>query len=184
MNNKKGYLLLEIIVSLSIIMTILLFLYSTLLFCTNNKSSIEDKVEVQQQGIETSKHIKSTIEKSKGIISFKFDGFENVEEDGISYKSVSSIKCRYKSDLVSNNTGIKNKEISFKRGLNKVFINTLNNSNQSEPGGYEIGDYVENIYVSDTKDNEFIDIKLKLRKNKEVYETKYRIYIRNFEGGV
>ncbi|MGL5693351.1 MAG: hypothetical protein ACRCXA_04680 [Peptostreptococcaceae bacterium] len=180
MNNKKGYLLLETIIALTIIVTILLVLYSILYLCLNVKTTLEDKIEIQQQAIEISKHIKSTIEKSKGIIDIKFDGFENDNEDGVNYKSVSSIKCRYKNE--SNSSSVKNKEISFKRNTNKIFINTLNYSNQSEPGGYEIGDYIENIYVNEAIEKEFLDVKLKLKKNKEIYKTKFKIYIRNIEG--
>ena len=47
----------------------------------------------------------------------------------------------------------------------------------------EIGDYVERMYVSN-KDDKFIDVKLRLCKNNEVYETKFKVYIRNFERGI
>lgn len=181
MNNKNGYLLLEVIIALSIISTILLVLCSVLFFCLKSQSKIEDKIEIQQQSVEISKHIKSNIEKSRGIISVKFDGVEENNEEEIIYKSISSIKLKYKSDNITN---IKNKEISFKRNTNKIFINTLNNSNQSESGGYEIGDYVDNIYVGEVENKEFLNVKLKLKKNDQIYENKFKIYIRNYEGGI
>lgn len=182
MSNKGGYLLLENIISLSIVLTISLVLYSLLILCINSKNSIEDKIEVQQQGLEISKSIKSLIEKSKGIIDIEFDNIDNINEDGIYFKSAISVKCRYSNENDINYYNNKNKEISFKKGLNKLFINTLNSNNQSEVGGYEIGDYVEKIYVSNDESNKFINIKLKLKKNKEIYETKFKVYIRNFEG--
>ena len=69
MKNNKGYLLLESVMSLAIIGTLLVVIYTSLIFCIKSKASIEDKIEIQQQALEISKHSKSTIEKSKGIIS-------------------------------------------------------------------------------------------------------------------
>lgn len=183
MKNKKGYLLLENVVALSIIATIILVLTSLLIVCINAKEKIEDKVELQQQGVEISKHIKSIIEKSKGIIDIEFNDLGDIYEDNMYYNSVKSIKCKYKDNNEVISSAVKNKEISFKKSTNKIFINTLNLSNQSEPGGYEIGDYVECIYVGDI-DDKSINIKLKLNKNDEVYETKFKVHIRNYEGGL
>ncbi|SCH10461.1 Uncharacterised protein [uncultured Clostridium sp.] len=183
MKNKKGYLLIESIVALSIVATIILVLTSLLIVCIDAKTKIEDKVELQQQGLEISKHIKSTIEKSKGIIGIELDNLEEVYEDSMHYNSVKSIKCKYKDNNGIINTSVKNKEISLKKNTNKIFINTLNLASQSEPGGYEIGDYVECIYVGDI-DDKSINIKLKLNKNNEVYETKFKVHIRNYEGGL
>lgn len=182
MKNKGGYLLLESIISLSIVLTLSLVLYSLLILCINAKSSIEDKIEVQQQGLEISKSIKSLIEKSKGIIDIEFDNIDNINEEGIDFKSAISVKCKYSNEDNVNYSNNKNKEISLKKGLNKLFINTLNSNNQSEVGGYEIGDYVEKMYVSKDENDKFINMKLKLKKNKEIYETKFKVYIRNFEG--
>ena len=182
MKNKGGYLLLESIISLSIILTLSLVLYSLLILCINTKSSIEDKIEVQQQGLEMSKSRKSLIEKSKGIIDIEFDNTDNINEEGVNFKSAISVKCRYSNEDDVNYSNNKNKEISLKKGSNKLFINTLNLNNQSEVGGYEIGDYVEKMYVSKDENDKFISMKLKLQKNKEIYETKFKVYIRNFEG--
>ena len=92
------------------------------------------------------------------------------------------MKCRYSNEDDVNYSNNKNKEISLKKGSNKLFINTLNLNNQSEVGGYEIGDYVEKMYVAKDENDKFISMKLKLQKNKEIYETKFKVYIRNFEG--
>lgn len=183
MKNKNGYLLLESVVSLSIIVTLCLVLYSLLAFCINTNKSIEDKIEIQQQALEIGKHIKSTIEKSKGIISVKYDNSDTINEEGINLKSTTSIKCKYRSENEPTNSAVKNKEISYKINSKKIFINTLNSKDQSEVGGYEIGDYVDKIYVFEDN-NKFINIKLKLCKNNEIYETKFKVYIRNFEGGL
>ena len=167
MKNKGGYLLLESIISLSIILTLSLVLYSLLILCINTKSSIEDKIEVQQQGLEMSKSIKSLIEKSKGIIDIEFDNTDNINEEGLNFKSAISVKCRYSNENDVNYSNNKNKEISLKKGLNKLFINTLNLNTQSEAGGYEIGDYVEKMYISKDENDKFISMKLKLQKIKK-----------------
>lgn len=181
MKNRNGYLLLEGISSLSIIATIKLVLGSLLIVCMNIKVRIEDKVELQQQGLEITKHIKSTIEKSKGIISIQFNDIDEINEDNDCFVSVNSIKCRYKNEYENITSLNKNKEISFKKNLNKLFINTLNLNNQSEPGGYEIGNYVDCIYVEKNINDKFVKIKLKLSKNSEVYETNFKVYIRNLQ---
>jgi len=177
MKNNKGYLLLESIMSLSIIGTLLIVIYISLIFCIESKTSIEDKVEIQQQALEMTKHIKSTIEKSKGIISVTYNNL-NIEDN---FKGVTSIKCKYKGKDDLSNVSIKNKEISYKKSSKKLFINTLNSKNQSESGGYEIGDYVENIYVYRHDNEKFLTIKLRLRKNNQTYENQFKVFIRNFE---
>ena len=103
MKNNKGYLLLETIISLSIIGTLLVVLYTSLIFCINAKSSIEDKLEIQQQGLEISKHIKSTIEKSEGIIGVTYNNLNSND-----FRGVTSIKCKYKGKDDLSNSSIKN----------------------------------------------------------------------------
>ena len=63
-------------------------------------------------------------------------------------------------------------------GNHKLFINTLNNSGNSEAGGYEIGDYIDFISVM-IKDNK-VSVRLSLSKNKEKYETEFNCYIKDF----
>ncbi|WP_270941931.1 hypothetical protein [Romboutsia lituseburensis] len=170
---KDGYLLLENVISIAIISIILLILYYSLFFTYNLKNKLESKIELQQQSNEIMKYIENVIENSKGVISINSKDFTDNE-----VISVNSIKCRY-NDI---NLNKKDKEISFKKNLNKIFINSLNSSGNSEPGGYEIGDYVENIYAKSSKDKNFINIKLVLYKDGETLEKESNINIRNFEG--
>lgn len=170
---KDGYLLLENVISIAIISIILLILYYSLFFTCNLKNKLESKIELQQQSNEIMKYIENVIENSKGVISINSKDFTDNE-----VISVNSIKCRY-NDI---NLNKKDKEISFKKNLNKIFINSLNSSGNSEPGGYEIGDYVENIYAKSSKDKNFINIKLVLYKDGETLEKESNINIRNFEG--
>ena len=105
MKNNKGYLLLESIMSLVIIGTLLIAIYTSLIFCIKFKASIEDKVEIQQQALEISKHIKSTIEKSKGIISVTYnnensnDNFKNAFIEATSEKVFYAIQSAIDSIL-------------------------------------------------------------------------------------
>lgn len=173
MNNRKGYLLLETIVSLFIIITILLSLYSLTFFTNKYKHVIEDNVELYEQGEEMYFQINKTIENSDGIISIRDLNGNVIYGDTTSYVKVSSIKCRYKSEYRNE----KDKEISYKSNK-KLFINTLNNSGNSEAGGYEIGDYVE--FISVMINNNKVTIKLDLSKNNEKYETIFKSYIKSF----
>lgn len=170
---NKGFLLLESIISLAFIMTLVLILNNLVFQSMNIKKNVEDKVELQQQAGEITKHIEDLIGESKGIISIKARG---IERDNIVLSDVTSIKCKYRDE--KENKNIKDKELSLKSN-NKLFINTLNSAGNSEPGGYEIGDYIDNMYIKISEDNKYVDIKLQLSKNKQTYETYFKVYIIN-----
>lgn len=179
MKRRGGYLLLESIVSLSIIMILIGISYYLLFFCVDTKTRIEDKVELQQQANEMGKYIEDVIGNSKGIISINSKLNENSNE----LIETNSIKCKYK-DENTNDKNIKDKEISLKEDKSKLFINTLNYLGNSESGGYEIGDYIDKMYASVYEDGNFVKIKLKLSKNNQTYETEFDVYIRNFNGDI
>ena len=141
MKNRKGYLLLEGVVCLFVIVTISLSLYSFLYFCNEYKKSTEDKVELYEQGEEMYYQINRIIENSDNVISIKDLNGKTIKGDTPSYIKVNSIKCKYKNEYRMDQ---KDKEISYKSN-HKLFINTLNNSGNSEAGGYEIGDYIDFI---------------------------------------
>lgn len=178
MKNKGGYLLLEGTISLALTVTLVLVLNSLLFQSINIKNNIEDKIELQQQASEIQNHINGLIGNSKGIISIKTR--QNMAYDNTILKDVSSIKCKYKDDTTDNL--IKDKELSLKTNNNKLFINSLNSAGNSEPGGYEIGDYIDNIYIGISSDGKSADIKLKLSKNEQIHETEFKVYIRNIKG--
>ena len=117
--------------------------------------------------------INKTIENSDGIISIRDLNGNTISSDTSSYINVNSIKCKYKNEYRND----KDKEISYKSN-HKLFINTLNNSGNSEAGGYEIGDYVDFISVMINKNK--VSIKLSLSKNNEKYETVFNSYIKDF----
>ena len=172
MKNRKGYILLESIISLFIIITISTSLYSFLYFTNEYKKSIEDKVELYEQGEEMCFQINKTIENSDNIMSIRDLNGNIISNDTYSYVKVNSIKCKYRNEYRNE----KDNEISYKSN-HKLFINTLNNSGGSEAGGYEIGDYVD--FISVIKKGNKITIKLSLSKNKEKYETIFHSYIKD-----
>ena len=173
MKTRKGYLLLESIISLFIIITISLSLYSFLFFSNKYKKIIEDNIELYEQGEEMCYQINKTIENSDGIISVRDISGNTIYGDTSSYIKINSIKCKYKNEY----RNIKDKEISYKSNK-KLFINTLNYNGSSEAGGYEIGDYIEFISVHIQKNK--VSIKLNLSKNDEQYETIFKSYIKDF----
>lgn len=177
MKRRKGYLLLESVISLSIIMILISISYYLLFFCMSTKTRIEDKIELQQQASEISKYIEEVIGNSKGVISIG----SKSSEDSNRLIETNSIKCKYNDDS-SNNKNIKDKEISLKEDKSKLFINTLNYLGNSESGGYEIGDYIDKMYASVYEDGNFVKVKLKLSKNNQIYETEFDVFIRNFNG--
>lgn len=178
MKHRNGYLLLESVVSLSVILILISILYYSLFFSCNIKSKLEDKVELQQQANEMVKYVEDVIGNSKGIMSIN-SKYPNYESEGILINTT-SITCKYKD--VINDKDVKNKEISLKKNSNKLFINTLNSMGHSEQGGYEIGDYIDEMYISTYEQGKFIKIKLELSKNDEKFQTEFKVSIRNFEG--
>lgn len=175
MKRRDGYLLIDNIVTLCIIITILSVLYYLLFFSINTKNKIEDRLELQQQSNEIIKYIEDIIGNSRGIINISpsVSDTELIE--------VTSIKCKYKNNDINNNE-IKDKELSLKKDKNKLFINTLNKYGNSEPGGYEIGDYIDSMYISIYENGNFAKLKLKLSKNEYSYEKEFKVHIRNFDG--
>ncbi len=174
MKSKKGYILLEVVVSLGVIFIITGILYQLLFVSINIKDSIEDKIELQQQGREVIEHIENTIGNSKGIINIQSSG--GLEE----LIATKSIRCRYKED---GNSYKKDKEIIFRPNYRKIFINNLSWDDNSQPGGYEIGDYIENLYIGINNNKRIVKITVELKKNKEVYKVEKTINILNFEVG-
>ena len=166
MKCKKGYILIEGVITLSIIMILSSIIYLILDLSLNMKSNIEDKIELQQQAIEITNYIDELIGNSKGII-----GIISKEEIN-NFLSVTSIKCKYKED----DNKLKDKEIKFIPSSNKLFIKDVTASS-----GYEIGDYVDKILISKQNSGKIIDIKLELSKNKQVYKTNFTIDIINFK---
>ncbi len=166
MKYRKGYILIESVITLSIIMILSSIIYLILDLSLNMKSNIEDKIELQQQAIEITNYIDELIGNSKGII-----GIISKEEIN-NFLSVTSIKCKYKED----DNKLKDKEIKFIPSSNKLFIKDVTASS-----GYEIGDYVDKILISKQNSGKIIDIKLELSKNKQVYKTNFTIDIINFK---
>ena len=166
MKCKKGYILIESVITLSIIMILSSIIYLILDLSLNMKSNIEDKIELQQQAIEITNYIDELIGNSKGII-----GIISKEEIN-NFLSVTSIKCKYKED----DNKLKDKEIKLIPSSNKLFIKDVTASS-----GYEIGDYVDKILISKQNSGKIIDIKLELSKNKQVYKTNFTIDIINFK---
>ena len=158
MKYRKGYILIESVITLSVIMILASIIYSIVHLSINIKLNIEDKI---------TNYIDELIGNSKGII-----GITSKEEIN-NFLSVTSIKCKYKD----SSNKLQDKEIKFIPSSNKLFIKDVTASS-----GYEIGDYVDKVLISKENSDKIIDIKLKLSKNKQIYETKFTIDIINFKG--
>ena len=152
---------------------------STLLRCINGLESYEDgSITVNNKEIKdlTSKELRE-FRKDLGMIFQHFsllerlNVYENValplecwgysKEEINNFLSVTSIKCKYKD----SSNKLQDKEIKFIPSSNKLFIKDVTASS-----GYEIGDYVDKVLISKENSDKIIDIKLKLSKNKQIYE--------------
>lgn len=177
MNKEDGYLLIESILSISIILIISTLICSLIIYCTKFNSSVEDKVELQQQASEISGHIEDLIGNSKEIMSIQQRKKSITSREENDFIDAISIKCRYRDMNDKDDISIKDKELSLKSN-SKLFINTLYNSGTSEPGGYEIGAYIDKLYIKMLNESRCVNIKLELSKNEQNYETEFRVYIR------
>lgn len=176
MKRKYGYLLFESVVSLTSIVILIMVLYSIFVLTIDLKLKIEDRIELQQQVLEIIKSMEGIISNSMGII--------NVSNDEETFKRTTSIKCRYVDENITNNEEyISNKEIILNERRNKLFVNSLNGES-SQAGGYEIGDYVDEMYVSISNNGQYVNIKLKLSKRSQNYETKFKIKVWNFSESI
>ena len=171
--NKNGYMIIEGVLSISIMLIITGLIYQLLFYNVKIKEDIENNTELQQQALESISHIEKIIQKSRGIINIKECGsFENLNK-------VKAIKCRYKTE---DSVGIKDKEILYKSQYDKLFINNLSSGGGSLSGGYEIGDYITNLYIGINESRDMVKVKVELEKNKYNYNIEKVINILNFEG--
>ena len=175
---KKGYVLLEVIVSLSVMIIIIMCLYGVIVVSHNVKDNIEDRIELSQQVQEIDYQIKNLIEECVNIINITTVDKNTV--DNLEYNKVydvCSIKLNFKIEENQEDLNLKNKEINLKKNTNKLFVNTLNNDNSREAGGYEIGDYVKNIYIK-LENPKIVSIVFYLSKNDVDLEKEVKLYIR------
>ncbi|MDY5212528.1 type IV pilus modification PilV family protein [Intestinibacter sp.] len=175
---RKGYILLEVIISVFIMSIIVTCLYNIISVSSKANKNIEDRIELSQQLEEISSQIRPLVEECVNIINITTVD-RNVIQDleyGKVY-NVSSIKLNFKNDENKNNLTLKNREISYKKVSKKLFINTLYANNSSESGGYEIGDYVKSISIKKENSN-IICIILNLEKNNIEVEKSIKLYVR------
>lgn len=180
MKLKKGYILLDIVISIFIMSIIITGLYSVTFNAINSKSTIEDKIELNQQLEEMEFQIKSLVENCINIINITtIDGkiVESLQENQV--YDVSSIKLNFaiNDNDINLQTKKDNQEINFKTNTKKVFINSLYDNNSNKPGGYEIGDYVESIKIK-MKSSKLVCITLCLQKNKINLEKEIEMFIK------
>ena len=183
MKVRQGYILLEVIVCTFIMSMLIMVLYSVTISAINTKDNIEDKIELNQQAEEMEYHIKNIVENSINIINITTTDNEVIEtlQENKTY-NVLSIKLTFKSDDENINSKNKkdNQEISFKRDLKKIFINTLYDDNSNKAGGYEIGDYVESIKIK-IESSKLICIIINLEKDKVTLEKEMKLFIKSNE---
>ena len=183
MKVRQGYILLEVIVCTFIMSMLIMVLYSVTISAINTKDNIEDKIELNQQAEEMEYHIKNIVENSINIINITTTDNEVIEtlQENKTY-NVLSIKLNFKSDDENINSKNKkdNQEISFKRDIKKIFINTLYDDNSNKAGGYEIGDYVESIKIK-IESSKLIGIIINLEKDKVTLEKEMKLFIKSNE---
>ncbi|MEG2983435.1 MAG: hypothetical protein RR835_01960 [Peptostreptococcaceae bacterium] len=167
MKARKGYLMIEVAISVCIILLIVSILYGLLFFGLNIYKKLHSSIEIQQQGIEIQNHIENELKNGIEIISVKTKDNQIITSKEFDYTSVISIK--YKPINREDNVGFD--ELFLNKKTSKIFIKRRNASS-----GHEIGDYLDNIYISKANGGNIINIKLELSKNIQSYFIEFTLY--------
>ncbi len=166
MQARKGYLLLENIISIVTTGIILTTLYGVLFTSLNMYRRIHSTIEIQQQGLEIQNYMEKELKDDIEIKSIKTSSNQTIISPEFEEKDVISIKYKPVNRLDSQGLD----EIYLNNKTNKVFIKRKNASS-----GYEIGDYLDNIYIEKLKSGKIINIKLKLSKDNQQHKVKFSI---------
>lgn len=166
MRARKGYLILEHIVSMAITGIILTTLYGLFFTSLNIYSKIHSIIEIQQQGLEIQNHIEKELSDNIEIKSIKTVNNQNITDEEFSEKDVISIK--YKPIDRDAAKGLD--EIYINNRSNKVFI-----KRKDATSGHEIGDYINNIYIEKVNSGKIINIRLNLSKGSQKHEIKFSL---------
>lgn len=167
MKVKKGYLMLEVCISMGTMFIIISIIYWIFFSSLSIYKRINSSVEIQQQGIEIQGHVEKELCDGIEIISVKTRENNIINSRDFDITDVISIK--YKPI---------NRDVSL--GLDELYLNTRSNKifikRRNAASGYEIGDYLDNIYISKKKDGKIVNIELKLSKNTQKYFNKFTMY--------
>lgn len=167
MKRKKGYFILEISVSMIITSILLTILYGLLLSSISIYQKIYSSIEIQQQGLEIQRHIENELRKDIEITNIKTEENKIKNDENFELTNAKSIYYESKVNLECDEPD----ELFFNKKTKKIFI-----KRRGYKSGYEIGDYLDNIYIGKEKDGKIINIKLELSKNKQNHCIEFSIY--------
>lgn len=174
MKTKNGYLIIEASLSICISLIIIIGLYGLLFSSLKIYKKIHSSIEIQQQGIEIQKHIEKELSEGIEVVNVKTQNNQILTSKNFEFKNVISIK--YKPIDRLSSMGLD--ELFLNKKTQKIFIKRRNSAS-----GYEIGDYLDNMYISKEKDGELIRIKLELSKNKQLNTVEFTMYNRYISMG-
>ena len=166
MQVRKGYLILENIISITITGVIVTTLCAILFSALNLYSKTCSTIEIQQQGLELQNHIERELNENIEIKSIKMANGKNITNEDFDERDIISIK--YKPIDRDDSQGLD--EIYLNSTTNKVFIKRRNAAS-----GYEVGNYLDKLYIEKIKNGKIINIRLQLSKNNQKYEVKFSI---------
>ena len=157
MSRKRGFLLLESVLYLAILSLIIGMVYNLVFFNLNSLNTIQNNIEIQQQGYTIKNHIKSRLMRASNIQSVKTIN-----------NKVSSIK--YNIDKRSD-------EFYLNPYTKKLFYR----KNCLAPG-YELGDYIDDIEIENLNNGNLVKIRLYLSKKNNNIETEFVVDLKNYGG--
>ncbi|SHH07818.1 prepilin-type N-terminal cleavage/methylation domain-containing protein [Tepidibacter thalassicus] len=164
--NKKGFTLMEVIVSLGLTSILLLLLFNVMFFNIKILKKTEARIEIQEQAQFIKEFIEDKLHISSGV-----DSIIDVNGHKIKNKNFNKGEIKELRFILSNNIeGIyidnKRKKMFYRRNL-------LYN-------GYEIGDYVKKFNVEKISEGKGIRVCLEMEKNNEIMNVEFLVYFRNY----
>lgn len=167
MKRREGYIVLEISISMLITSIVLIILYSLLFTSMNMYKRIYSSIEIQQQGLEIQKHMEKELSGDIEITNVKTENSQILTGKEFELTKVKSIYYKSKTNLECNECD----ELFLNKKTKKLFIKRM-----GYKSGYEVGDYIDDIYISKEKDGRIVNIKLELSKNKQKHCIEFSIY--------
>ncbi|OPJ55620.1 PilW family protein [Alkalithermobacter paradoxus] len=165
MKDTKGFLMIELIISLSLIGVIMLLVFNITIFNIKAFTKTEASVEIQQQA----QFLKEFIE-DKVYRSTRIDSIINLSGNRVNVNTFKSGEIReIRLYLVDGVVGI-----YIDKNSKKMFYRTDIRYN-----GYEIGNYINKMEIEKLQNGRGIKFNLEIQKKKETFDLEFIAYFRN-----
>ncbi len=164
--NKKGITLIELIISLGLISVLLMIMFNIFIFSTKVYNISHSNVEIQEQAQMIQSFIENNLYASSGIESVIDKNGKKIDLNKLDESDIKEVRFNVDGQMCSIYHIYSKKKVFIKKNI--------------KYNGYEFGDYIENINIKNIDKGSGAEISLKLQKGREVINTSFLIYFRNY----